>query len=75
MENYEKSKSGNVRAVCRMCGAKSKWVRPESDGQPDVFDMKLGWSMVPHSLTHVHADGSRGTYYYCPACNLKRRRG
>ena len=73
MQNFERSDTGMVRAVCRGCGAVSCWVQPDYDGQPDIFDISpWGWSSAPYVSSFRHGDGSYGSFFHCPVCNEKR---
>lgn len=70
--NTERMADGRVRAVCEWCGRKSRPSKPSPRGEVDLFEIAAGWSVAPYSPGFVHADGSTGDLWTCPACNRAR---
>jgi len=66
---------GHVRAVCFICDRRSRPVKPDSFGEPDLFAMARGWSQAPFPADYQHPDGSVGSTYTCPACNSRLHKG
>lgn len=72
--NHLHTPAGRVMAVCVCCGRRSKSVKPDKDGEPQLFGLASGWSQAPYPAHFEHRDGSRGSTYTCPACNRRAQR-
>lgn len=74
--NYTPAHNGKSSAVCCCCGGKSRQVNVNTDGRgPSLWNLTRGWSEAPFPSDYVHADGSIGSMYTCPACNKQLRNG
>ena len=67
--NYKSTRNGKVKALCCCCNRESTPVKPNADGEPDLWNMGRGWSDTPFPHDFVHPDGSVGSMYTCPSCN------
>ncbi len=81
--NTETSKAGRIRVVCEICDRRSKYTDPVEPypasrtrhlPQPDFWTIR-GWSEAPFPDDYVHADGSSGSTFTCPACQRRMRTG
>lgn len=73
--NHAPARDGRVAAICACCGRRSRPVKPEADGEPDLFAMPRNWSQAPYPADCQHRDGSVGSTYTCPSCNGRLRKG
>lgn len=73
--NFVATKTGKARAVCEFCNRHSAAVRPDRDGEPDMWLLPAGWSQAPYPAEHTHRDGSKGSTWACPTCNKKLKAG
>lgn len=73
--NIERTDSRRVRPICEFCGRRGRAMVPDDRGRVDPFDLARGWSVAPYPLDLVHADGSIGDLFTCPACDARLRRG
>jgi len=73
--NHTQVRNGCSRAVCQCCNKQSRPVRVDDDGEPDLWRMARGWSVAPFPANCVHRDGSVGSKFTCPACNVRLNRG
>lgn len=73
--NFTITRSGLAAAICLCCGRRSRPVTPCSDGEPDLFEMPMGWSQAPYPNDFAHPDGSHGSQFHCPACNKRLHAG
>jgi hypothetical protein len=62
--------SVQVRAVCEICGRKSRWhdEEPESPGRVGMSSIARGWSVAPYPTAFEHPNGTHGDKWSCPAC-------
>ena len=71
--NFTVTRDGaKASAVCEWCDKRSRPVRRGSQGEPDLWALPVGWSQAPYGADTVHGDGSTGSLWTCPACQLKR---
>lgn len=68
--NCIKTKSGALRAVCEICGGKSRAVDLQGK-RLSMWDLGRGWTEAPFPPNFVHSDGSSGSLFQCPSCNKK----
>lgn len=73
--NYVRSTLGRVVAICECCGRRSKPCKPDTDGEPNLWEIGRKWSEAPYPHDFVHPDGSVGSTFTCPACNARLRAG
>lgn len=73
--NHIRTPAGRVLAVCQFCSRRSKATKPDKDGEPQLFGLAAGWTQAPFPAHHEHKDGSRGSFYTCPPCNKRLRKG
>lgn len=73
--NYIPAKDAKARAVCEICGKKSRPAEVDSDGEPQLFALAAGWSTAPYPHDFTHDDGSRGALWTCPKCNRAFKAG
>lgn len=73
--NHIRTARGAVMAVCQCCDRRSRSVRPNDQGEPDLWNMPQGWSEAPYPADCAHSDGSMGSSYTCPACNKRLHKG
>lgn len=73
--NHTPVRNGKSAAICVCCNKQSRQVRVDSDGEPDLWHMARGWSVAPFPVDCQHRDGSVGSKYTCPACNVRLHRG
>lgn len=67
--------NGRCAAICQCCNKRSRPVQADHDGEPDLWRMASGWSCAPFPAGSVHRDGSVGSKFTCPACNVRLNRG
>ncbi len=71
--NHTVTRDGlKASAVCEWCNKHSRPVRRNGRGEPDLWELPVGWSIAPHSADVVHADGSSGSLWTCPTCQRQR---
>ena len=73
--NHEPRRPGYFSAICQCCGRASHPVKPDDQGEPDMWKLARGWSQAPFPKDCIHSDGSIGSRYTCPACNAQLRKG
>ena len=73
--NHTPQRNGRSRAICQCCSKQSLPATVDSDGEPDLWRMARGWSQAPLPADYQHSDGSFGSKYTCPACNVRLNRG
>lgn len=73
--NHTPVRNGCSSAVCQCCNKHSRPVKVDDDGEPDLWRMARGWSVAPLPADYVHRDGSVGSTFTCPACNVRLHRG
>ncbi|TQM62596.1 hypothetical protein FBY41_2633 [Humibacillus xanthopallidus] len=61
--------------MCEFCGRRGRAVVSDESGRVGILDLSRGWSVAPYPLAHVHADGSTGDLFTCPACDARLMRG
>lgn len=74
-ENFIRTRTGRVRAICECCGRISASLPPGDDGQPSMWDLPKNWSTAPYFADSLHDDGSIGSTFTCPSCNERLHRG
>ncbi len=62
--------SVQVRAVCEICGRKSRWhdEEPERPGHVGLSSIACGWSVAPYPAAVEQPEGTHGDKWSCPAC-------
>lgn len=73
--NYIATSPGRAAAVCQCCGHRSRVVRSNLHGEPEIWNMGRGWSTAPFPHDCKHDDGSVGSTFTCPACNKRLHNG
>lgn len=69
------ARPGMFSAICQCCDRHSHPVKPDDQGEPDLFKLPRGWSQAPFPAASQHRDGSVGSTYTCPSCNAQLRKG
>ncbi|WOC12529.1 hypothetical protein MP11Mi_16170 [Gordonia sp. MP11Mi] len=69
--NAETLPDGRLRAVCEFCDKRSAPSTPADDGLPSSLP---GWLVAPYPDEFIHADGSTGSTFTCPACDRDGQR-
>src|SRR5947209_19676856 len=67
--------SGRLRPVCPFCGKVGRAADPDPSGRPSLFAVVRDWCWSPYPPDFVHADGSTGDRWSCPACAARIHRG
>lgn len=75
LRNHTPVRDGRSSAICECCGKTSRPTQTDRQGEPSLFHLARGWSMAPYPPDCIHADGSIGSTYTCPACNRRLRAG
>ena len=66
---------GKVAAICQFCGIASESCAPDLYGHPNLLWIGSGWSEAPYPHHFHHKDGSIGSMFTCPACNVRLHAG
>lgn len=69
------AQSGKVAPVCSHCGKRGKYADPMPNGRVSLWGLGSGWWVAPYPDETVHADGTKGNVYTCPACDTAQRVG